>query len=116
MGDDVEGDLLGELPGRRRIGDEDALGLVPQFIKAFLAGAGDGLVGGHHHALDLGHVMQGLEGHDELGCRAIRIGDDVAALVAGHVFDQHMGVHFRNDQRHFSVVAPAGGIIDHHGP
>jgi len=115
MGNDIEGDLLGKLLRRRLVGHKDALGLVPQLVEAFLAGAGNGLIGGHHHALDPGHVMQGLEGDHKLGRRAIGIGDDVAAVVAGHVLDQRMGVHFRNDERHFRVIAPAGGIIDDDG-
>ncbi len=78
MGNAVEGDLLGELLRRRRVGDEDALGLVPQLIHGILAGAGHRLVGRHDHAAYARRVVQRLQRHDELGGGAIGIGDDVA--------------------------------------
>jgi hypothetical protein len=60
-GNDVEGDLLGELGGVLFLTrDVHALGLVPQLVHAVLAGAGHGLVGRDHHALDLRAVMQGF--------------------------------------------------------
>jgi hypothetical protein len=42
---DVEGDLLGELPGRRAVIDEDAFGLGPELVLPLLAGTRDGLIG-----------------------------------------------------------------------
>ena len=90
MRNDVEGDLLGEFFGLRRLGDENALGLVPQLVHGLLTGAGDGLIGRDHHALDLGAVVQRLQHHDELGGRAIGIGDDV---LLGETFDS-VGIDF----------------------
>ncbi len=109
MGNDVEGDALGELLALERIGDEDGAGLVEQLVHAVLAGTGDRLVGRHHDALDGGAVMQRLQRDDELGGRAVRIGDDVLLGIA------HDGIRidFRNDQRNFRIVAPGRGIVDH---
>ena len=108
MRNDVEGDLLGEDLWLGRIGDEDALGLVPQLVHRFLARAGHRLIGGDDHALDLGEIVQRLQHHDELRGRAIRVGDDVLLGEARH----GVGVHFRHDERNVGVVAPAGGIVD----
>jgi hypothetical protein len=81
MGNDVEGDLLGELLGVPFLtGDIHALGLVPQLIHAVLAGAGHGLVGGDDDALDLCAVMQRLQRHDHLRGGAVGVGDDVLAF------------------------------------
>ena len=112
MRNDVEGDLLGELLWRWLVGDENALGLRPQFVEAFLARPRHRLIGRHNDALDLGHVVERLQGHDELRRRAIRVGDDIAAVGPRHIVRQHMGVHFRNHQRHILLVAKARGIID----
>ena len=49
---DVEGDLFAELLWWWCTEDEDALGLVPKLVHAFLARARDGLVGGDHNPLD----------------------------------------------------------------
>ena len=76
-GNDVEGDALGELLRLDRIGDEDRPGLREQFVHRLLAGAGNRLIGRDHDPLDLGAVVQRLQRHDELGGRAVRVGDDV---------------------------------------
>ncbi len=81
-----------------------------EFVHRFLAGAGDRLIGRHDDALDRRAVMQGLKGDDELRGRAIRVGDDVALAEAR----DSVGVHFRHDERHVGIVAPLGGVIDHH--
>ena len=90
-------------------GDEHGAGLGEQFVHGVLAGAGDGLIGRHHDALDRRLVVQRLEGHDELGGRAVRVGDDVLLGEALH----RVGVHFRHDQRNVAVVAEGRGVIDH---
>ena len=59
-----------------RIGDEHGAGLAEQLVHRLLAGAGHRLIGGNHHPLDLGQVVQRLERHHQLGGRAIGIGDD----------------------------------------
>ncbi|MCY1298559.1 hypothetical protein D9M70_480500 [compost metagenome] len=53
-------------------------------------------------------VVQRLQRHDELGRRAIRVGDDV---LLGEERDR-VRVHFRHDQRHFGVVAPGRRVVD----
>src|SRR3546814_10068602 len=74
--DDVEGDLLGELPVLLRIADEDRAGLLEQFVHAFLARARHRLIGRYDDALDAGRVVQRLQRDDHLGGRAVRVGDD----------------------------------------
>ena len=81
---------------------------APQLVHGVLAGAGDGLVGRHHHALDGGVVVQGLQRHHQLHGRAVGIGDDVLLGVAGH----RVGVDLGHDQRHVLVVAPGRGVVD----
>ena len=104
---DVEGNLLGELHRRRRIGDEDALGLVPELVHGVLAGARDRLIGGHHHALDLCRVVQRLQSNHELGGGAVGVGDDVAPGFLLHVGLKGGGIHLRHNERHFRVITPA---------
>ena len=109
VGNAVEGDLLGELLGLDLLARHVlALGLGPQLVHGVLAGAGDGLIGRHHHALDGGAVVQGLQRHHQLHGRAVGVGDDVLLGVAGH----RVGVHLGHDQRHVLVVAPGRGVID----
>ena len=96
--------------GVGRVGRENALGLVPQLVHRLLAGARHRLIGRHHHALDLGAVMQRLQHHHELGGRAIRIGDDVLLGESGH----GVGIDLGHDERHVGVVAPERRVIDDH--
>ena len=77
LGNDVEGDALRELLRLDRIGHEDGAGLREEFVHRLLARARDGLIGRDHHALDRGEVVQRLQRDDELGGRAVGIGDDV---------------------------------------
>ena len=81
MGDDVEGDLLGERPRLGGIADEDVAALLEQFVHARLARARDRLVGGDDHPPDRRRVVERLQRHHHLRGRAIGVGDDV--LCAG---------------------------------
>ncbi len=109
MGNDVEGDALGELLGLECLVDEEALGLVQQFVHAFLAGARRRLIGRHHDALDDDGVVDRLQRHHHLDGRAVRVGDDAAALVAG----DRLGVDLGHDQRHVGVHPPVRRVVDH---
>ena len=97
---------------RGAVVDEDALGLGPELVDAFLAGAGDRLVGRDDDALDRGEVVQRLQRHHQLRRRAVGVGDDVLAVVARHVGVEHVRVDLGHDQRHVGVVAPEARIID----
>jgi hypothetical protein len=55
--------------------------------------------------------MQGLEGHDQLGGRAVGVGDDV---LPRRQLDG-VGVHLRHDQGHVRVHAEGRGIVDDDG-
>ena len=111
VGDDVEGDLFGELLGTRVAQAVDGLRLVPQLVHAFLAGAGHRLIGRDDHPLDPGRVMQRLQRRDQLDGRAVGVGDDV---LLGGVLDG-VGVHLGHDQRHVGVLAEGRGVVDHDG-
>ncbi len=108
MRDEVEADLLDELLRRLVAHAIDGLGLVPQLVHAFLAGAADRLVGRNDDALDHGGVVQGLQHQHQLGGRAVRIGDDVLLLGV----PDGVRIHFRHDQRHVRIHAPDGGVVD----
>ena len=112
MRDDVEGDLLGKPLGLGSVADENTLGLIPQLVHRLLAGARYGLVGRNHHALDARRIMQRLQYDDELGGRAIGIGDDVPPLRTAHIMFKRLGIDLGHDERNFRIVAPAGGVID----
>ena len=77
---------------------------------ASLPGAGDRLVSGDHHTLDLPLVVQRLQRHHHLDGRAIRIGDDPALGELPQV----VRVHLRHHQRHVGVHAELAGVVDHH--
>ena len=109
LGDQVEGDALGKLLLLHVLERVERLGLAVELVHAFLAGAGDGLVGRHDDALDGGAVMERLEGDHELRRGAVRVGDDALLHPADGV-----GVHLRDHERHVRVVAPGGGVVDHH--
>src|SRR5690606_14481601 len=108
--DHVERDLLGELAGLDRVTDEDRPALLEQLVHPRLPGARDRLVRGDHHAPDLRHVVQRLQGHDHLRGRAVGVRDDVAVLV----FVDRVGVNLGHDQRHVGVHAVERRVVDHH--
>ncbi len=109
--DQVEGDPLRKLLHLGLVHGEDRLGLREQLVHRVLAGARDRLIGRHHHARDLGLVVQRLERHHELRGRAVRIGDDALLAEAR----DGVGIDLGHDQRNVGVVAPVRGIIDHDG-
>ena len=79
----VEGDAVGIHLVFRVAGVEKVAHLAFQFLNAFLARAGHGLIGGNHHAFDVCRVVQGLERHNHLDGGTIGIGDDALMLFQG---------------------------------
>jgi hypothetical protein len=57
MWNHIEGNLLREFFRARRIGNEKAARLIPQFVHRFLAGSRNRLIGRHHHPLDAHRIM-----------------------------------------------------------
>ena len=110
MGNDVEGDLLGEELRRLGIGDVDRLGLLEELVHGGVAGARDGLIRRDHDAADAGGIVQGLQGHHHLDGRAVGIGDDVALAIAFHGFGVDLGHH----QGHVRVHAEMRRVVDDH--
>ncbi len=100
---------LENLLGSRVLELIERLGLLLELVHAFLARAGDRLIGRDHHALHRRPVVQGLQRHHELDRGTVRIGDDVLLLEAV----DRRGVHLRHDERHVGIVAPGRRIIDH---
>ena len=96
LGNEIEGDALGEFLRLHRIRHEDRAGLLEQFVHRLFARARHRLIGRDDDARDLGEIMQRLEGDHELRGRAIGVGDDVLLPEA----DNGVGVHLRHDQRH----------------
>ena len=74
------------------------------------AGSGDALVRADHAALDAVGVVQWLEGHHELHCCAIGVGDD--AVIGTNGIAVHLGHH----QRTSGIHAPGTAVIDDRGP
>ncbi len=74
------------------------------------AGAGDGLVGGDGQRFETGLLVQRAQ-HGHGGHRgAVRVGDDPLGAYAGRV-----RVDLGDDERDLGVLAPGGGVVDHHG-
>ena len=109
MGNDVEGNLLGELARLGAVADEDVARLFKQLIHPLFARARNGLIGGDHNARDRRGIMQRLERHNQLRGRAIGVGDDVLPAVPIN----GIRVHFRHDQRHIRIHAIERAIVDH---
>jgi hypothetical protein len=60
MGNDVKGDLFRELMFLDRIGHKHRARLPEQFVHPVFSGAGHGLIGRNHHALDSRCIMEWL--------------------------------------------------------
>ena len=101
MRDDVESDLLGEIFTLQLIIDEDGARLREQLIHRRITGARHRLIGRNHHALDRRDIMQGLQGHHKLCRGAIRIGNNIALLVAVNI----VRIDFRHNERHVVIHA-----------
>jgi hypothetical protein len=85
---------------------DHGLGLPVQLVHGALAGAGDGLVGGHDHPLDPDAVEDRAERHHRLHGRAVGVRDDAAVVLEG------VGVHLGDHQGHVVGHAPLGGVVD----
>ena len=110
MRNDVERDLLGEFFRVRAVTDEDVAALLEQFIHALFASARDGLVGRDNDARDLGIIVQRLQRDDELGRRAVRVRNDILALIDV----DRVWVDLRHDQRDIWVHTEQRAVIDDH--
>ena len=108
VGNDVEGDLLGEASLRDRVGHEHGPGLGEQLVHRLFSGARHRLIGRDHDPLDDRQVMQRLQRQHQLGGGAVGIGDDALGNLV-----QRLGVHFGHHQRHAAVHAPGAGVINH---
>src|SRR6476620_1963076 len=106
LGQDVEGDLVRvDLRRRHVVAADHRARLGAQLVDRPLAGAGDGLVGGDHQALDPGRVVERFQGDDHLHGRAVRVGNDPLVALEG------VGVDLGDDQRHVVVHAPVAGVV-----
>jgi len=69
------------------------------------------LIGRYDHPLDPREIVQWLQRHDHLDCRAIGVGDDAALCVLRN----RMRIDLRHDQRHIRFHAEVRGVVDHYG-
>ena len=108
MGDDVVGQLVGELLDLR-LTAFGQVGVLPfEFGHRLRPCAAGRLVGGHVHAADVRHALDGLQRHHHLNGGAVGVGDDAARSV-----ERVASVDFGHDQRYVGLHAEGARIVDH---
>ena len=78
-----------------------------KLLNAFLAGAGDALVGAYNNSLDAVGLMKRRQGQDHLDGGAVGVGDYVIRGL------KYIGINLRHHQRHGRVHTPVGGVVHH---
>ena len=116
MRNGVKRNLLGEMLGLYRIIHINAACLIEQFIHTSLAGTRCGLIGRHHDTPDCKCVMQRLQSHDKLCCRAVRVRNDIASVICPQRAVHRVSIHLRHDQRHIVIHAESRRIVDDDTP
>ena len=111
MRDDVVGKLEGELLNRRFLAGTQLGILAHQFVHGCRTGAARRLIGRYMHARDVREVLDGVQCHDHLDRRAVRVGDDPPGSPL-----RILGIHLRHHKRHILVHAEGARVVDHHGP
>ena len=109
----VEGDgiMFFQTGGRQNVGNHFpafciSFGLIRQFVDAFLAGAADCLISGNDDTFDAGQIVQRFQRHAHDDGGTVGIGDDA------FVFQDGLGIDFRNDQRHFRIHTEGAGVVN----
>mmetsp|Transcript_1749 Transcript_1749/g.3013 ORF Transcript_1749/g.3013 Transcript_1749/m.3013 type:complete len:355 (+) Transcript_1749:380-1444(+) len=122
----VERVLAAKDSGGRRLAIKHLAHLRLQLRHGRRTRAGCSLVGGHHHALHGGLLVDGGDGHEGDDGGAVGVGDDgtllALALAPAHV--RHgLRVHLRDHQRHALRHAERRAVVHHddtllhaHGP
>ena len=105
LGNQVEGNLVGEHLGLVLLPSGQCLHLVHQLDGAAGTGTGHRLIGGDGHGADGADGVQGIDGGGGDDGGAVGVGDD--ALVLLHV----LGVDFRHHQGHIVIQPEGGGIV-----
>ena len=112
MRNGVEGDAVGEGGDFQLVlgsAVQESASLIVQLGHGRRAGAGSGLVGGHHDALDGREVVERLQRDDHLDGGAVRVRNN--AIMPRHILRVHLGHH----QGHVLIHAEGAGVVDHHG-
>mmetsp|Transcript_29365 Transcript_29365/g.74858 ORF Transcript_29365/g.74858 Transcript_29365/m.74858 type:complete len:407 (+) Transcript_29365:363-1583(+) len=111
VAEQVERVLLGEDLGVGGLAVQHIARLLAQLLHGGRTSAGRGLVGGHDHALDVGHAVQGGHGHQGNDGGAVGVGDD-GALAAANLDVRHvLRVHLRHNQGHTLSHAEGGRVV-----
>ena len=111
--DQVEGDgiMFFQAGGRQNVGNHlpafrVRFGLIGQLVDAFLAGAADCLIGGNDDAFDAGQIVQRFQRHAHDDGGTVGVGDDA------FMFQDRLGIDFRNDQGHFRIHTERAGVVN----
>ena len=105
LGDQVEGDLMGEHLGLIGLALGQRFHLVHQFNGAGSTGAGHSLVSRGGDGADGSDLIECVDGGDGDDSGAVGVGDDT--LIPLHI----LGVHFGNHQGHIGIQAECGRIV-----
>ena len=108
VGDDVQGDLVGEGLALHRTALCQGRHLLLQLHQAGLARAGDRLIGAGHHGLDGRELVDGGHRHQGNDGGAVGVGDN--ALVVKSVGAVDLGYH----QGHVWIQTEAGAVVHKH--
>src|SRR5450756_893540 len=104
MGNDVEGEGMGENGVSRLLPGKHVPCFGEKFIHPFCPGAGRRLVGGHDDGLEPEVLADNLKGNDGDGCRAVGTRDEKA-------FPDRIAVDLRDDEGYLRVVPEGRGIV-----
>ena len=110
LGNEVEGNLIGEGFRNKRLALRVSAHLRLQFCQSARARTGHGLIGGGGNGLDGRKLLQGVDGHQRDNRRAVGVGDDAVVLL------RVLRVDLRHHQRHAVVEAEGAGIVYKHRP
>ena len=106
VGEEIEGDLVGQDLGLGGLAAEHVAGLLFQLDHGPITGAAGGLVGAGHDAFDAVFAIKGGDRHDHDDGRTIGVGDDPFVRNRG------IGIDLRYDQRHFTIHPKCRTVID----
>ena len=110
LGDEVVGELVGELLHLGLFASCDGLDLVIQLGHTTCPSSAGGLIGGYVDTADVAEALDGVQGDDHLDGCAVGVGDDATGA------DEGIGsIYLRYDERDIILHTEGAGVVDHHG-